>query len=179
MTDPSGANAGSTGSLHWIPPLQGANNYNVWHIQMEDILTNLDLYGHADRSKLKPNPKVEVAITGHKDNEGNRLPDLEVDSNNPLYASWIKADRKALSNIRLRVDRSVLTHIQGCTTATNAWSTLEATFQVKGTVGLIDLQRQFFSHWMTDGEDIEEHIQQMRGWYQQIYSITGIRLRNW
>ncbi|KAF8749309.1 gag-polypeptide of LTR copia-type [Rhizoctonia solani] len=139
MTDPSGANAGGAGSLHWIPPLQGANNYNVWHIQMEDVLTDLDLYGHADGSKLKPNSKVEVAITGRKDDEGNRLPDLEVDSDNPLYASWIKADRKALSNIRLRVDGSVLTHIQGCTTAANAWSTLEATFQVKGTVGLIDV----------------------------------------
>ncbi|QRW24725.1 Retrotransposon gag protein [Rhizoctonia solani] len=151
MTDPSGANAGGAGSLHWIPPLRGANNYNVWRIQMEDVLTDLDLYGHADGSKLKPNPKVEVAITGRKDNEGNRLPDLEVNSNNPLYASWIKADRKALSNIRLRVDGSVLTHIQGCTTAADAWSTLEATFQVKGTVGLIDLRRQFFSHWMTNG----------------------------
>ncbi|KAF8690093.1 Encoded by, partial [Rhizoctonia solani] len=172
MTDPSGANAGGAGSLHRIPPLQGANNYNVWRIQMEDVLTNLDLYGHADGSKLKPNSKVEVAITGRKDNEGNRLPDLEVDSNNPLYASWIKADRKALSNIRLRVDGSVLTHIQGCTTAADAWSTLEATFQVKGTVGLIDLRRRFFSHWMTNGEDIEEHIQQMRGWYQQINSIS-------
>ncbi|QRW23117.1 Retrovirus-related Pol polyprotein from transposon TNT 1-94 [Rhizoctonia solani] len=172
MTDPSGANAGGAGSLHRIPPLQGADNYNVWRIQMEDVLTDLDLYGHADGSKLKPNSKVEVAITGRKDDEGNRLPDLEVDSDNPLYASWIKADRKALSNIRLRVDGSVLTHIQGCTTAADAWSTLEATFQVKGTVGLIDLRRRFFSHRMTDGEDIEEHIQRMRGWYQQINSIS-------
>ncbi|QRW23633.1 Retrovirus-related Pol polyprotein from transposon TNT 1-94 [Rhizoctonia solani] len=172
MTDPSGANAGGAGSLHRIPPLRGANNYNVWRIQMEDVLTDLDLYGHADGSKLKPNSKVEVAITGRKDDEGNRLPDLEVDSDNPLYASWIKADRKALLNIRLRVDGSVLTHIQGCTTAADAWSTLEATFQVKGTVGLIDLRRRFFSHWMTDGEDIEEHIQRMRGWYQQINSIS-------
>ncbi|QRW20565.1 Copia protein [Rhizoctonia solani] len=162
MTDPSGANAGSASSLHWIPPLQGANNYNVWRIQMEDILTNLNLYEHADGLKLKPNPKVAVAITGCKDNEGNHLPDLEVNSNNPLCVSWIKANRKALSNIRLRVDGSVLTHIQGCTTAANAWSMLEATFQVKGTVGLIDLWRQFFSHWMTNGEDIGEHIQQMR-----------------
>ncbi|GAB1524461.1 hypothetical protein RhiTH_007615 [Rhizoctonia solani] len=69
MTDPSGANAGGAGSLHRIPPLRGADNYNVWRIQMEDVLTDLDLYGHADGSKLKPNSKVEVAITGRKDDE--------------------------------------------------------------------------------------------------------------
>jgi hypothetical protein len=49
---------------------------------------------------------------------------------------------------------------------------LEATFQVKGTVGLVDLQRQFFSHCMTNGEDIEEHIQCMCGWFQQINTIS-------
>ena len=47
-----------------------------------------------------------------------------------------------------------------------------ATFQVTGTVGLIDLRRKFFSHRMRDSEDIEAHIQKMRGWYQQMNDIA-------
>lgn len=46
------------------------------------------------------------------------------------------------------------------------------TFQVQGTVGLIDLRRKFFSHQMTNGEDVEEHICKMREWYQQINNIS-------
>ncbi|KAF8750295.1 gag-polypeptide of LTR copia-type [Rhizoctonia solani] len=158
--------------LHRIPSLRGTENYNTWRIQMEDILTDLDLYSYVDGTNERPEPKIKIRVTGRKDDDGNDLPDLEVGDDDSAYTEWIKADRKALSNIRLRVEGNVLTHIQSCKYSADAWNLLAATFQVKGTVGLIDLQRKFFSHRMSDSEDIEEHIQRMRGWFQQINDIA-------
>ncbi|QRW18725.1 integrase core domain protein [Rhizoctonia solani] len=158
--------------LHRIPSLRGTENYNTWRIQMEDILTDLDLYSYVDGTNERPEPKIKIRVTGRKDDDGNDLPDLEVGDDDSAYTEWIKADRKALSNIRLRVEGNVLTHIQSCKYSADAWNLLAATFQVKGTVGLIDLRRKFFSHRMSDSEDIEEHIQRMRGWFQQINDIA-------
>ncbi|QRV98799.1 integrase core domain protein [Ceratobasidium sp. AG-Ba] len=140
------------GSLHRIAPLRGSDNYNMWRVQMEDILTDLDLYGYVDLS--------------------NPLPDDKSSDYDKKLDLWAKLDRKALSNIRLRVDGSVLTHIQGCKTSADAWNTLASTFQIKGTVGLIDLRRKLFSHRMAELEEIEEHIQRMREWFEQINLIA-------
>ncbi|KAJ1299535.1 hypothetical protein OPQ81_011093 [Rhizoctonia solani] len=166
----STAVAGISG-IHRIPSLRGTENYNRWQIQMEDVLTDLDLYGYVNKTIPKPPATRGVTIKRTGD-DGKPLPDLETTvSNAEEVNKWIKADRKALSNIRLRVEGNVLTHIQGCVTSADAWDTLAASFQVKGTIGLIDLRRKFFSYRMTDGEDIEEHIQQMRGWFQRINNI--------
>ncbi|QRW26084.1 integrase core domain protein [Rhizoctonia solani] len=174
MADNTASTSTNTGisGLHRIPSLRGTENYNVWRIQMEDILTDLDLFAHVNGTKQRPNKTINVKLTGRKDANNKDLPDLEVGNENPEYTSWAKDDRKALSNIRLRVDGHVLTHIRSCEYSANAWQILEATYQVQGTVGLIDLRRKFFSHRMTDGEDVEEHIQRMRGWFQQINSIS-------
>ncbi|QRV95406.1 integrase core domain protein [Ceratobasidium sp. AG-Ba] len=164
--------SGTLSSLHRIEPLRGTDNYNVWRIQMEDILTDLDLYKYVDRSYTIPSQTIELVLTDRKDSAGKDLADEKKTIDNEDYPKWFKFDRKALSNIRLRVDGSVLTHIQACTYSADAWDLLASTFQVKGTVGLIDLRRKFFSHRMAETEDIEEHIQQMRGWFQQINLIA-------
>ncbi|QRW23748.1 integrase core domain protein [Rhizoctonia solani] len=163
---------GAASGTHRIAPLRGTENYNMWRIQMEDILSDLDLYGYVNKTIIAPSKTVLKTERNRKDDEGKPLPDYEYTATNDEYTKWVKADRKALSNIRLRVDGSVLNLIQGCTTSADAWNALATTYQVKGTVGLIDLQRKFFSHRMTDGEDIEEHIQRMRGWFQRINNIS-------
>lgn len=161
----------STTGLHRIEALRGTDNFNVWKIQMEDILTDLKLYHHVTRTEIQ-GPTVTKVVTEATDKEGNKSPYHETTEVNPQYAKWLKSDRNALSNIRLRVDGSVLTHIQNCTSAADAWDMLAATLQVKGTVGLIDLRRKFFSHRMAETDDIEEHIQRMRGWFQQLNQIA-------
>ncbi|KAJ1300455.1 hypothetical protein OPQ81_005270 [Rhizoctonia solani] len=173
MTDTNtvSTNAGAS-SLHRIAPLRGTDNYNVWRVQMEDILTDLDLYAYVMREKPAPARTIEKEEEGPKLEGGKPGPTIKKIEPNPDYPEWAKHDRKALSNVRLRVDGNVLTHIQASETSADAWDLLAATFQVKGTVGLIDLRRKFFSHRMTDSEDIEEHIQKMRGWYQQINDIA-------
>jgi hypothetical protein len=82
-----------------------------------------------------------------------------------------KADRKALLNIHLRVDEHVLTHIQKCAKSAEAWDLLLSNHQIQSTMGLIGLRRKFFSHQMSDREDLEEHMHKMHDWFQQINDI--------
>ncbi|KAF8749245.1 Reverse transcriptase (RNA-dependent DNA polymerase) [Rhizoctonia solani] len=153
----------------------------MWRTQMEDILTNLDLYGYVNGTITMPSLTTTTTTPSASGSSGKDAQASTSTGTNKEYLKWSKSNRKALVNIRLRVDGNVLTHIQGCTTSADAWNTLATTFQVKGTVGLIDLQRKFFSHRMTDGEDIEEHIQRMRGWFQRINNIkpNSINEANW
>ncbi|QRV96308.1 Retrovirus-related Pol polyprotein from transposon TNT 1-94 [Ceratobasidium sp. AG-Ba] len=162
----------STTGLHRIEALRGTDNYNVWRIQMEDILTDLELYDYVTRKSPKQLPMITKMVPGTIGADGIRSLDYEKSEKNPEYEKWTKNDRRALSNIRLRVDGNVLTHIQSCTYSADAWDLLAATYQVKGTVGLIDLRRKFFSHRMSETDDIEEHIQRMRGWFQQLNQIA-------
>ncbi|QRW04511.1 integrase core domain protein [Ceratobasidium sp. AG-Ba] len=172
MADTTVTTTTGISGLHQIPPLKGVENYNVWRVQMEDILTDLDLYGYVNRTIPVPPETITVTETGQKDENGKDAPDKVTEIENLQHGPWFKADHKALSNIRLRVNGSVLTHIQSCEYSADAWDLLALTFQVKGTVGLIGLRRKFFSHRMTEGQDIEEHIQRMRGWFQQINDIA-------
>jgi hypothetical protein len=71
MAEATTSSSGST-SLHRIAPLRGTENYNVWRIQMEDILTDLDLYQYVNRSKECPPDRLQVTVTPPKDDEGNQ-----------------------------------------------------------------------------------------------------------
>ncbi|QRW23987.1 Retrovirus-related Pol polyprotein from transposon TNT 1-94 [Rhizoctonia solani] len=180
-TNPSTSTNNGMSGLHRIPPLRGTDNYNMWRTQMEDILTDLDLYGYVNGTITMPSLTTTTTTPSASGSSGKDAQASTSTGTNEEYLKWSKSDRKALVNIRLRVDGNVLTHIQGCTTSADAWNTLATTFQVKGTVGLINLRRKFFSHRMTDGEDIEEHIQRMRGWFQRINDIkpNSINEANW
>jgi hypothetical protein len=138
MADATTNTARST-SLHRITPLHGTENYNTWRIQMEDILTDLDLYQYVSRSTLKPPKRITVTVTDCKDENGKTLPDMTEAQDNEAYTQWVKADRKALLNICLRVDGHVLTHIQKCAESAEAWDLLSSNYQIQSTMGLIGL----------------------------------------
>ncbi|QRW09874.1 Retrovirus-related Pol polyprotein from transposon TNT 1-94 [Ceratobasidium sp. AG-Ba] len=172
----SDMNSSSGTSVYRISPLHGTENFNTWRIQMEDILTDLGLFDYVSgTSQFPPYDLVKVpdptAVGADGKPDPNATKEVLSTTMNKEQEKWIKEDRKALSQIRLRVDAHALTHIQSCNYSREAWSLLMNTFQVQGTVGLIDLRRKFFSHRMTDGEDVEEHMRKMRDWFQQINII--------
>ncbi|QRV77019.1 gag-polypeptide of LTR copia-type [Ceratobasidium sp. AG-Ba] len=173
----SDTNMSSGTSVYRISPLHGTENFNTWRIQMQDILTDLDLMDYVTGVKKFPPYDIKTDIhTPPKDENGKQPADVITHTTSTVMnedqKTWSKADRKALSQIRLRVDAHALTHIQSCDTSKAAWDLLTNTFQVQGTVGLIDLRRKFFSHRMADGEDVEEHMRKMRDWFQQINIIS-------
>ncbi|QRV90412.1 integrase core domain protein [Ceratobasidium sp. AG-Ba] len=166
----SDTNMSFTTSVYRIPSLQGTENFNTWRIQMQDILTDLELIDYVTGAKAYPSDTLPN--TGSGKQTASMSTQTTSTKPNDDQKAWSKADRKALSQIRLRVDAHALTHIQSCTTSKAAWDLLTNTFQVQGTVGLIDLRRKFFSHRMADGEDVEEHMRKMRDWFQQINIIS-------
>ncbi|KAG8703200.1 hypothetical protein FRC09_004302, partial [Ceratobasidium sp. 395] len=172
----SDMNTSSGTSVYRITPLHGTENFNTWKVQIEDILTDLGLFEYVTGVNVfPPYEMVQTKVTPPKDKDGNQPPVQTIETPSTDLSKeqkeWMKNDRKALSQIRLRVDANALTHIQACTYSKTAWDLLASTFQVQGTVGLIDLRRKFFSHRMVDGEDVEEHMRKMRDWFQQINLI--------
>lgn len=73
-----------------IEPLKGAENYNVWKVQMEDILTDLDLWKYVTGESTRPRINAE---------------------------EWAKRDRQALTAIHLRVSRNMISHIMSATSS--------------------------------------------------------------
>ncbi|KAG9082369.1 hypothetical protein FRC06_005106, partial [Ceratobasidium sp. 370] len=91
-------------SVHRILPLRGSENYTTWRIQMEDILTDMDMYGHVSGSKpMPPLTETEVTLTHPADAKGVQPPDtISILTDSSAQDAWLKVDRKALSHIRLR-----------------------------------------------------------------------------
>jgi hypothetical protein len=136
---------GSVGtSMYRISPLRGTDNYNIWRIQMEDILTNLGLYEYTTGTEAFPlygtTTQTITVPPAKSGNASTTRTETVTDTNmNDEQKKWIKLDWKAISQIQLHVDPHTLTHIQACTTSHKAWELLADTFRVQGTIGLIDL----------------------------------------
>ena len=74
----------------------------MWKVQMTDILTSLNLMGHADGTDKE---KPETVPTPPTPVEGQTAVQAQGTS------EWKKADLEALMNIRLRCDYEPLGHI--------------------------------------------------------------------
>jgi hypothetical protein len=126
-------------SIHRIEPLQGSDNYAPWKVQVLDILTDLGLDDHINFDAAVPD-----------------------ESDAKKLAAWKKADRRALSAIRLRVAPDVVHHIQGETTALSAWEMLSHLFELKGQMGIVLARHKFYSIRAPVDQPLEPHIKLMR-----------------
>lgn len=131
--------ADSSSSIHRITPLQGSSNYSSWKVQMLDVLTDLTLEDYVETGATAPD-----------------------ESNAKEHAKWTKADRRALSAIRLRVASDVVQHIQGEKTALGAWEMLSHLFELKGKSGLVLARHRFYGTRANYETKLEAHIKMMR-----------------
>ena len=79
-----------------IEPLKGADNYLAWRIQMSDILFAYEVWDHIEG----------MATTRPEDTT--------------LALIWDKADRKALTAIRLRITAGMMTYVLSARTVMRA-----------------------------------------------------------
>ena len=103
-----------------IPHLSGKDNYGQWKVNMTDILCGSDLLQY-----------IESDYT---------LPPTE-----PAKTTAEKADRKALSQIRLRTSAFAHTFVSGAMTAREAWDILQREFEVTGATSCIFLRRELYT----------------------------------
>ncbi|KAF8598257.1 hypothetical protein BDV93DRAFT_561521 [Ceratobasidium sp. AG-I] len=105
----SDMNSSAGTSVYRITPLQGTDNYNTWHIQMEDILTDLALYDYVTGDTPFPplttsaSTNAPVAVTPKKEGDSSAptaAPVTPPDSSaKDEQLKWLKSDWKALTQI--------------------------------------------------------------------------------
>lgn len=124
----------STTTSYRIEALRGGENYRSWKVQLLDILTDSGYEDHIDPNSIPSTPD----------------------------AKWTKADRRALSAIRLRISPDIIHHIEGETTALSAWEMLAHIFELKGKMGLVLARRNFYGTRADATAPLEDHIKLMR-----------------
>ena len=113
----------ASNNTYKINPLNG-DNYVAWHWQLEWILDNLDLWDLIIGREMELLPVNADKITVIEQREIN---------------DWRKRDKKAKKEICLRVADEQLVYVNQTMSAFAVWTSLQAIFESKGTVGIINL----------------------------------------
>ena len=71
---------------------------------------------------------------------------------------WRKKDKKAKKEICLRVTDEQLIYINQTMSAFAVWTSLQAIFESKCAMGIVNLQWDFFQTFAEDGTNMEEHV---------------------
>ena len=86
--------------------------------------------------------------------------------------AWDKQDRWVLTQIHLRVALPNLVYVADALTSQKAWNALQDTFEAKGVIAKVLLQRKLFKAQCGKGDNVEDHIRTMRGYFQE-YNILS------
>ena len=113
----------ASNNMYKINPLNG-DNYVAWRRWLEWILDDLDLWDITIGREMEPLPANADKITTIKQREIN---------------DWKKRDKKAKQEICLRVADEQLVYINQTMTAFAVWTSLQAIFESKGAMGIINL----------------------------------------
>ena len=120
--------------------LLNKDNFDMWVIQMDAILTKNDAWGYVSGDKVKP----EIVAGNTQSVEAARAWDVE--------------DKKAKSDIVLAIKSSELKQIKGCNTPREVWTKLRSIYQSSGPARKATLLKQLTLHKMADGEEVREHL---------------------
>ena len=121
-----------------IESLKGADNYLAWRIQMSDILFAYEVWDHIEG----------MATTRPEDTT--------------LALIWDKADRKALTAIRLRISAGMMTYVLSVTMAKAAWDALANVFNTQGALAKVLARRRFLRYQIEEEASMEEEIRKIR-----------------
>ena len=113
----------ASNNMYKIDPLNG-DNYAVWRRRLKWILDDLDLWDVMIGREMEPLLANADKITAIEQQEIN---------------DWRKRDKKAKKEICLRVADEQLVYINQTMTAFAVWTSLQAIFESKGAVGIVNL----------------------------------------
>ncbi|CDO78192.1 hypothetical protein BN946_scf184635.g2 [Trametes cinnabarina] len=139
-----------------VQPLDTVEDWSTWETQMEDLLWEAKLWPYVSGKKAKPKKEK-----GDRDQVKN-VKEIE---------EWEEKDRTALSTIRLRVSKRVIKLIKNVRTSQEAWEKLRKNFETRGLGKIIEVRRKLVSARYSDGEDLDEWLQQMVEWREDLVSL--------
>ena len=107
-----------------IDPLTGVEDWPSWRVQMEDLLYEAKLWTYVTGTNRKP-----VAAG-----------DTPTATEQASIDEWMAKDRSALSAIRMRVSKALVSTLKRCVTSAEAWKRLEKNFEPKGILRVVQLR---------------------------------------
>jgi hypothetical protein len=136
-----------------ITALSGAENWKVWKMRIMDWLDEKDM--------------VDIIKTAKP----------SISSTSPIVTAddiklWENQNKKALANIRRNVTDSIADDLVHLTTAKDVWERLCQKFEVEDFIRIVTLRRQFFGYRMPEGSNVNEHLQKMRQYFDDLRGIN-------
>src|ERR1700730_1564675 len=129
--------------------LMDGTNWSDWQVQMNILMSicNINKYvkGYVDR----PNPMED-----------------EKGANN-----WDHNDKYAMFVLRWNIVPQQLIHINQCATSNEIWETLQAIFETRNEGTAISYQRTLYECRAHDGDNIDDHINQLKKHVDRLNSI--------
>lgn len=139
-----------------VLPLDTAEDWTTWETQMEDLLWEAKLWPYVSGKNARPTVGENETVTTGKQ---------------AALDTWDEKDRTALSAIRLRVSKRVIKLIRNVKTSREAWEKLRKNFEAKGLGKIIEIRRKLAAARFSDGEDLDEWLQQMIEWREDLTSL--------
>ncbi|KAL1944894.1 hypothetical protein VTO73DRAFT_2514, partial [Trametes versicolor] len=139
-----------------VSPLDTAEDWTTWETQMEDLLWEAKLWPYVSGKSERPTVAKDETVTTGKQ---------------AAMDTWDEKDRTALSAIRLRVSKRVIKLIRNVKTSREAWEKLKKNFETKGLGKIIEIRRKLAASRYSDGEDLDEWLQQMIEWREDLISL--------
>ena len=129
-----------------------ATNFLMWSRQIQALLDGYDLVGHIDGSRVVPPPTTttENAVT-----------------TNPAYTAWKRQDRLIYSALLGAITPTIQPILSTTTTATEIWSTLNATY-VKPSRGHFKQLKQQLKATTKGIKSINEYVQGLTAIFDQL-----------
>lgn len=90
---------------------------------------------------------------------------------NAALIAWRILDGTARALIGLNVDDSQLQYVRNTTTAKNAWKALKDVHEKSTLTNKITVMRKMYDEKMHEGQDIEQHLGKMNGYFQQLADL--------
>ena len=115
----------STSNNYKIDPLDG-ENYVAWWRRLEWILDDLDLWTITNGTEPEPQPIDPQVVT-----QAERM----------ALNEWKKKDKKAKKEVCLRISDEYLVYIDQITTTPELWAKLQAIFESKAAVGIVNIRQ--------------------------------------
>ena len=140
--------------LTQIEKLNG-KNYQSWKYNMKLVLMEKGLWGIADGSEVK------------EEDDAN----ADAKTKAKTLKEWNLRSDKAYSMIALAVEHDLQVHINGTTSAKEAWEKLQNHFNVVSVAHVVRLSRRFYAAEMREEDDLFDFITKMTAVAQELREL--------
>ena len=123
-------------------------NYDTWRIQAKALFVKNDVWDYISGETPTPALAANNATAAEKTVAEN------------AHKAWLKADRKARSDLILSISPSELKDISGCATSHEIWMKLESIHASKTPARKAALYKRLTQHKMAEGGDVCANIKE-------------------